>query len=387
MDGPGLLLDSTLRAIAPADPAAMAAARERQRHLTKPLGSLGVLEDVSVRLAGLARTCPPPMPDPAAVAVFAADHGVAVRGISVWPQEVTVQMVANYLAGGAAVNVFARQAGAHVAVVDVGVAHPVADPPPGGLVPLLRRRVRAGTADITALPAMTRAEAVNAVEVGIDIANGLVDDGFRCLVTAEMGIGNTTTSAALIAAFTGADPDAVTGRGGGLSQTRREHKVAVVRAALDRHHPDPADPIGVLATVGGLEQAALAGFVLGAAARRVPVILDGVIAGAAALSAAALAPDSIAACLPGHRSLEPGHTITMDHLGFSSPLVDLGLRLGEGTGALLALPLVQTACRVLREMATFDSASVSGRVESYARDVGPRPPAGQPEAQARSSLE
>ncbi|MDQ1289395.1 MAG: nicotinate-nucleotide--dimethylbenzimidazole phosphoribosyltransferase [Actinomycetota bacterium] len=377
-DVPGRLLARTLAAIGPADPQATKAARLRQRHLTKPLGSLGVLEDLSVQLAGLAGSCPPPVPEPAAVAVFAADHGVAVHGISVWPQEVTVQMVANYLAGGAAVNVFARQAGAHLTVVDVGIAGPVADPPPGCPVPLLRRRVRPGTADLTTGPAMTRDEAVRSVETGITVAHELVDAGFRCLLTAEMGIGNTTTSAVLIAAFTGAGADAVTGRGGGLSTERRRHKVAVVRAALDRHRrdqnrtdqnrPGPADPLGVLADVGGLEHGALAGLVLGAAERRVPVILDGVIAGAAALVAAALAPDSMAACVAGHRSAEPGHAITLEHLGLSHPLVDLGLRLGEGTGALLALPLVQTACRALREMATFDSGGVSVRDESLADD-------------------
>jgi len=360
------LLGRTLAAITPADPVAMAAARARQQALTKPLGSLGELEHLSVRLAGLAGRCPPPMPDPAVVAVFAADHGVAARGISVWPQEVTVQMVANYLAGGAGVNVFARQVGARVVVVDVGIAVPVADPPAGGSVPLLRRRVRPGTGDITTGPAMTREEALRAVEVGIEVGNDLVDAGYRCLITAEMGIGNTTTSAALIAALTGADPDVVTGRGGGLAAARREHKVAVVRAALERHRPDPGDPVGVLAAVGGLEQAALAGFVLAAAARRVPVILDGVIAGASALAAVALAPDAVVACVPGHRSVEPGHAVAMRHLGFDRPLIDLGLRLGEGTGALLALPVLQTACRVLHEMATFDSAAVSHRVERLA---------------------
>ena len=362
------LLGRTLAAVAPADPAAMAAARARQQALTKPSGSLGELEHLSVRLAGLAGTCPPPMPDPAVVAVFAADHGVAARGISVWPQEVTGQMVANYLAGGAGVNVFARQVGAKVVVVDVGIAGPVADPPAaGGSVPLLRRRVRPGTGDITTGPAMTREEALRAVEVGIEVGDDLVDAGYRCLITAEMGIGNTTTSAALIAALTGADPDVVTGRGGGLAAARREHKVAVVRAALERHRPDPGDPVGVLAAVGGLEQAALAGFVLAAAARRVPVILDGVIAGASALAAVALAPDAVVACVPGHRSVEPGHAVAMRHLGFDRPLIDLGLRLGEGTGALLALPVLQTACRVLHEMATFDDAAVSHRVESLAR--------------------
>ncbi|MCF3136553.1 nicotinate-nucleotide--dimethylbenzimidazole phosphoribosyltransferase [Streptomyces olivochromogenes] len=355
----GLRLERTLAAIAPADSVAAASARDRQNHLTKPPGSLGLLEDVSVQLAGLAGSCPPPMPEPAAVAVFAADHGVHAQGVSVWPQEVTTQMVANFLASGAAVNALAAQTGARVVVVDVGVATPVpaSDTTPGML---LRRRVRAGTADMTRAPAMTRQEAVQAIEVGIGVAAELVDNGSRCLLTGDMGIANTTASAALIAAFTGADPDDVTGHGAGVDDATRRHKVGVVREALELHRPDPHDPVGAVAAVGGLEHAAIAGFVLGAAAHRVPVILDGVIASSAALVAAGLSPDALAACVAGHRSVEPGHTIALRHLGLY-PLVDLGLRLGEGTGALLALPLVQAAVRALRDMATFDSAEVSDK--------------------------
>ncbi|MFF4546575.1 nicotinate-nucleotide--dimethylbenzimidazole phosphoribosyltransferase [Streptomyces sp. NPDC001406] len=355
----GLLLERTLAAITPADSGARTAARDRQNHLTKPPGSLGLLEDVSVQLAGLAGSCPPPMPEPAAVAVFAADHGVHAQGVSVWPQEVTTQMVANFLASGAAVNALAAQTGARVVVVDVGVATPVpaSDTTPGML---LRRRVRAGTADMTRAPAMTRQEAIHAIEVGIAVAAELVDDGCRCLLTGDMGIANTTASAALIAAFTGADPEDVTGHGAGIDDTARRHKVGVVRRALELHRPDPQDPVGAVAAVGGLEHAAIAGFVLGAAVHRVPVILDGVIASSAALVAAALSPDALAACVAGHRSVEPGHTIALRHLGLH-PLVDLGLRLGEGTGAVLALPLVQAGVRALRDMATFDSAEVSNK--------------------------
>ncbi|MFE9771865.1 nicotinate-nucleotide--dimethylbenzimidazole phosphoribosyltransferase [Streptomyces sp. NPDC005931] len=353
----GRLLETTLAAIAPADPGALAAARHRQTRLTKPPGSLGLLEDVSVRLAGLAGTCPPPLPEPAAVAVFAADHGVHAQGVSVWPQEVTAQMVANFLASGAAVNVLAAQTGARVVVVDVGVATPVPDldAAPGRLI---RQRIRSGTADMTRVPAMTHEEAVRAVEAGIEVAGALVDDGCRCLLTGDMGIGNTTASAALIAAFTGADPERVTGHGAGTDEAGRRHKVAVVRRALGLHRPDRRDPLGVVAAVGGLEHAAIAGFVLGAAARRVPVILDGVIASSAALVALALSPDALAACVAGHRSVEPGHTVALDHMGLR-PLVDLELRLGEGTGAVLALPLVQAAARTLRDMATFDTAGVT----------------------------
>lgn len=357
--GVGLRLKRTLASVSPADAQACAAARDRQSHLTKPPGSLGVLEELSVQLAGVAGSCPPPIPEPAAVAVFAADHGVHAQGVSVWPQEVTAQMVANFLASGAAVNALAAQTGARVVVVDVGVATPL---PTGDAAPgrLMRCRVRNGTEDMTRGPAMSREEAMRAIEAGIGVAEQLVDDGCRCLLTGDMGIANTTASAALIAVFTGTDPDEVTGYGAGIDETARQHKARVVRTALELHRPEPHDPVGVVAAVGGLEHAAIAGFVLGAAARGVPVILDGVIASSSALVAAALSPDAVAACVAGHRSVEPGHTIALQHLGLR-PLVDLGLRLGEGTGALLALPLVQAAARTLRDMATFDSAGVSDK--------------------------
>ena len=349
------MLADVVAAITPPDAAAMAAARERQDKMTKPRGSLGELEDVSVRLAGLAGTCPPPLPEPACVAVFAADHGVHAQGVSPWPQEVTAQMVANFLAGGAVINAFAAQAGAEVTVVDIGVAADL-DPVPG----LLPRKIGHGTADFTAGPAMTRDQAVAAITAGAEVARDLVAAGNRCLVTGDMGIANTTASAALICSFTGADPARATGHGTGVDAATYAKKIDIVCRGLERHQPDPGDPVGVLAAFGGFEHAALAGFILGGAALRVPVILDGVIAGAAALAAAALAPDAVAACFAGHRSVEPGHTIALDHLGLR-PLVDLGLRLGEGTGAVLALPLVQSAARALRDVATFDSAGVADK--------------------------
>jgi nicotinate-nucleotide--dimethylbenzimidazole phosphoribosyltransferase len=354
-EGPVDMLADVIAAIAPPDAAAMAAARERQDKMTKPRGSLGELEDVSVRLAGLAGTCPPPLPEPACVAVFAADHGVHAQGVSPWPQEVTAQMVANFLAGGAVINAFAAQVGAEVTVVDIGVAADL-DPVPG----LLPRKIGPGTADFTAGPAMTRDQAVAAITAGAEVARDLVAAGNRCLVTGDMGIANTTASAALICSFTGADPAEATGHGTGVDAATYAKKIDIVCRGLARHQPDPADPVGVLAAFGGFEHAALAGFILGGAALRVPVILDGVIAGAAALAAAALAPDAVAACLAGHRSVEPGHTIALNHLGLR-PLVDLGLRLGEGTGAVLALPLVQSAARALRDVATFDSAGVADK--------------------------
>ena len=347
------LLDEVRAGIRPLDAEAMAAARQRQAIMTKPAGSLGQLEDVSVQLAGLAGSCPPPLPEPAAVAIFAADHGVHAQGVTPWPQEVTAQMVANFLDGGAVVNAFAAQAGAEVVVVDVGVNAGLSQMP--GLLP---RKIGPGTADFTTGPAMTRDQAVAAIGVGIEVARDLVVAGNRCLLTGDMGIANTTASAALIAAFTGQDPASVTGLGTGVDSATLARKVEVVRVGLALHRPDPADPVGVLAAVGGYEHAALAGFIIAAAALRVPVILDGVIAGAAALAACTLAPDAVGCLLAGHRSVEPGHTVSLEHLGLH-PLVDLELRLGEGTGALLALPIVQSACRALREVATFDSAGVT----------------------------
>ncbi|GIE81552.1 hypothetical protein Aph02nite_75020 [Actinoplanes philippinensis] len=348
-----MTLETTLAAIRPADGEAMTAARDLQARLTKPAGSLGALEELSVRLAGLAGVCPPPLPEPATVAVFAGDHGVHAQRVSPWPQEVTAQMVANFVAGGAVVNAFARQTGADVMVVDVGVAIPLHGGPN-----LLDANVRRGTRDMTVGPALTREEALAAVEVGIRVAETLVEQGAKALLTGDMGIANTTPAAALIAAFTGVSAGVVTGRGTGIDDETLAHKVAVVTAALDRHSPDPADPLGVLATVGGLEHAALTGFILGAAACRVPVIVDGVIAASAAVTAAAFAPDAVAAMVAGHRSVEPGAGIALAHLGLE-PLLDLGMRLGEGSGAVLALPVVQAAVRVLHEVATFDSAGVS----------------------------
>ncbi|WP_328349103.1 nicotinate-nucleotide--dimethylbenzimidazole phosphoribosyltransferase [Micromonospora sp. NBC_00421] len=368
------MLETTIAAIGPLDGSAMTAARDLQARLTKPAGSLGALEELSVRLAGLAGACPPPLPEPAAVAIFAGDHGVHAQRVTPWPQEVTAQMIGNFLAGGAVVNAFARQAGASVTVVDVGVATPLSFPPeatagtagPAGgptgavLAPprLVDANVRRGTRDMTVTAALTRDEARAAIEVGIRVADELVDAGAGVLLTGDMGIANTTPSAALIAAFTGVDPGEATGRGTGVDDETYRRKVGVVRAALERHRPDPADPLGVLAAVGGLEHAALAGLILGAAARRVPVLLDGVIAVSAALVAAALAPDAVGAMIAGHRSAEPGASVALRHLGLD-PLVDLGLRLGEGTGALLALPVVTGAVRVLHEVATFDAAGVS----------------------------
>ncbi|MEU7870978.1 nicotinate-nucleotide--dimethylbenzimidazole phosphoribosyltransferase [Dactylosporangium sp. NPDC049140] len=345
------MLNETIAAIRPLDDEAIAAARALQGRLTKPMGSLGALETLAVRLAGLAGTCPPPIPEPAALAIFAGDHGVHDQGVTPWPQEVTAQMVANFLAGGAVVNAFARQAGVAVTVVDVGVKATL-DPAEG----LLDRKIRASTRDLSVEPAMTRDEAVRAIEAGMRVAEDLVAGGARALLTGDMGIANTTPSAALIAAFTHADPAAVTGLGTGIDSETHARKVAVVTSAVVGLHAE--DPLDVLAAVGGLEHAALAGYILKAAELRVPVVLDGVIAASAALAAHALAPAATVAMVAGHRSAEPGATVALGYLELE-PLVDLGLRLGEGTGAVLALPIVASAVRVLHEVATFDSAGVA----------------------------
>jgi nicotinate-nucleotide--dimethylbenzimidazole phosphoribosyltransferase len=340
--------------VTPPDTAAIAAATERQDRLTKPPGSLGQLEALGTRLAGISGVCPPPVPQPVAVAVFAADHGVVASGVTPWPQAVTTQMVANFAHGGAAINVIARQVGATVHVVDVGVASDTSQ-----FAGVRVHKVRAGTADLSRGAAMSVADARAALDVGAMVATELVDAGNRLLVTGEMGIGNTTASAALIAAFTGRGAMAVTGRGTGIDDVMLAHKQAIVADAVSRTEGF-LDPISVLSEIGGLEIAALAGFIVGGAAKGVPVVVDGVITGAALLLAEALVPGVTDRVIAGHRSTEPGASVVLEHLGLS-PVLDLDLRLGEGTGACLAVPVVQAAARILNEMATFDEAAVSER--------------------------
>jgi nicotinate-nucleotide--dimethylbenzimidazole phosphoribosyltransferase len=346
--------DDAAAAVGKPDDGAARAAAEHHDRLTKPRGSLGKIETIGVRLAGIAAASPPPIPAPAAVAVFAGDHGVLDEGVTPWPQDVTAQMVDNFLAGGAAINVLARQTGARVVVVDVGVATEL-DAAPG----LERRKVRAGTGNLAREPAMTVAEARQALDVGADTAANLVGEGAACLVTGDMGIGNTTPSAALVAAFSGRGAEEVTGRGTGIDDQTLARKVAAVDAALART-PRREDPLAVLASLGGLEIAALTGFIVGGAAARVPVVVDGVIAGAALLTAAQLLPAAVHFCFAGHRSTEPAARVILGTLGLE-PILDLELRLGEGTGACLALPVLEVAARVLGEMATFDAAGVTDK--------------------------
>jgi nicotinate-nucleotide--dimethylbenzimidazole phosphoribosyltransferase len=348
-------ISAAVALVSPVDEDAAQAADERQLNLTKPPGSLGQLESIGARLAAITGEVPPPVPEPAALGVFAGDHGVVDAGVTPWPREVTAQMIANVATGGAAVSVLARQAGLRVNVVDVGVATPY----PDGLG-IVAANVAAGTANLADGPAMTVDQALAALDVGVRQAVELVSSGARLLATGDMGIGNTTPSAALTALETGNDAATVTGRGTGIDDPTLALKVGVVDGAIARARvAGHTSGVDALVEVGGLEHAAIAGFVLGGAACGVPVVVDGVIATSALLVARSLSPEAVDHVIAGHRSAEPGASVGLDHLGLE-PVVDLGLRLGEGTGAVLAVPIVQAAARLLGEMATFDSAGVSG---------------------------
>lgn len=341
-------------AVLPVDSEAARSARARQDQLTKPPGSLGRLEDLGVQLSAISATVPPPVPQQVTIGVFAADHGVVEEGVSAWPQEVTGQMVANFAAGGAAINVLARQIGAQIVVVDVGVATEL--PLNDGV---LERRVRSGTRNLAQTAAMTSDELTAALNVGAAVAGDAVTGGAQMLVTGEMGIGNTTAATALIAALTGTDPTELVGPGAGADAAAIARKADAIRRGIARLDPD-ANPLTVLAEVGGLEIAALVGFITAGAAARVPVVLDGVIATSAGLVAAQHTPDLLGYLIAGHRSTEPAATAALTALGLD-PVVDLKLRLGEGSGAALAVPVIQAAAHILDEMATFDSAGVTSK--------------------------
>ncbi|HEX4250078.1 MAG TPA: nicotinate-nucleotide--dimethylbenzimidazole phosphoribosyltransferase [Pseudonocardia sp.] len=334
----------------------------RHAQLTKPAGSLGRLEQVGVWLAACQGHCPPrPLARPRVV-VFAGDHGVARHGVSAYPPEVTGQMVANFLAGGAAVNVLAAVAGATVRVADLAVDSPD-DSPADSAGPALpaqvtRHKVRRSSGRIDVEDALTQDEVEAAIAAGRAIADEEVDSGADLLIAGDMGIGNTTPAAVLVAALTGAEPVAVVGRGTGVDDAGWMRKAAAIRDALRRGRPVRREPVALLRTVAGADLAAMAGFLAQAAVRRTPVLLDGMVVGAAALVADELAPGARAWWLAGHRSVEPAHTLLLEHLGLE-PLLDLGMRLGEGSGAVAALPLVLMAGRVLAEMATFADAGVS----------------------------
>jgi nicotinate-nucleotide--dimethylbenzimidazole phosphoribosyltransferase len=348
------LLEGTVAAIGSLAAQAMAAARERQGMLTKPPGSLGRLEELAIWLAGVTGEPVPRPLERRAVVVMAGDHGVTRQGVSAYPSAVTAQMVRNFAAGGAAINALAQGVGARVVVADLGVAADLSD------VPDLRHHAIApGTRDMARGPAMDRDQARRALERGVTILEEEAARGLDVVCSGEMGIGNSTAAAAIAAVITGAAPEAVTGRGTGLSDAGLRHKAQVVAHALRLNGPDPTDGLDVLAKVGGFEIGGLAGLMLGAAARRIPVVLDGYIAGAAALVAATICPAVRDFLVAGHRSAEPGHAIVLAHLRLR-PLLDLGLRLGEGTGAVLALPILDAALAMHSSMATFASAGVAG---------------------------
>ncbi|CAN5211177.1 MAG: nicotinate-nucleotide--dimethylbenzimidazole phosphoribosyltransferase [Rubrobacteraceae bacterium] len=335
--------------IPPFDENAAEEARRRHLGLTKPPFSLGRLEELGARLAGMAGECPPPTPESPAVVVCAGDHGVLERGVSPWSQAVTAAMVSNFCTGRAAVNAIAKTVEARVSVLDVGVDSELERHP------LLRAaKVRRRTGDLSRGPAMSREEAARAVMAGAGLAKELVESGgVDLLVTGDMGIGNTTPAACLISAFTGSPPDETTGRGTGIDDETLKLKVNIVEEALALHAPDAEDPLGVLAAIGGLEHAAIVGVILAGAVYGVPVVLDGVVSNSAALVARALASNSAEYIIAGHRSAEPGARIVLEYLELE-PFLDLEMRLGEGTGGLLAVPLVQAAARTLTEMATLE---------------------------------
>ncbi len=347
------LIEQIISNIKPLDKVAMAAVRARQDSLTKPQGSLGRLEELSIQIAGIQRKAIPQIENKAII-TMAGDHGVVAEKVGNWPQKVTAQMVQNFLVGGAGINVLSRQIGARVIVVDMGIAADIQDSK------LLSRKVARGTQNITVGPAMTLPQAEKAIETGIEIVTVEIEAGLDVVGTGDMGIGNTTPSAAICAVFRGCPPAEVTGRGTGIDDIQLIHKISVIERALAVNKPDSSKPVEVLAKVGGFEIGGLVGVMLGAASRNVPVFIDGFISGAAAMIAAVLAPRVKDYLIAAHVSAERGHRLMLQHLGLA-PLVDLEMRLGEGTGAALGIFLAESACRILSEMATFGEAGISGK--------------------------
>ena len=348
-------LDEIVSSIGAVDVDSANAARSRIDSLTKPVGSLGVLEDVAVRLAGIQGTERPAV-DEKSVIVMAADHGVAKHGVSAYPSEVTVQMISNFLAGGAAINVLARQAGARISVVDMGVASELPDHPN-----LIRRNIAAGTNDFTTGPAMTRREANQAVLAGAEIAMNESESGASLIVAGDMGIGNTTSATAIICGIARLPASRIVGPGTGLDEAAIRRKAVIIDDALRDLEVVPTDAFDVVSKVGGFEIAGIAGLFLGAAATRTAIVADGLISTAGALVANTLAPAAAAFMFAGHRSSEPAQAVALERMELR-PLLDLEMRLGEGTGAALATVILEAACRICSEMATFEEARVSKRL-------------------------
>jgi len=351
-----MILEEAIERIKPIDKTMHAVAQNRLDNLTKPQGSLGRLEEFARELVGIYHDQMPQIPKKA-VFTFAADHGVAEEGVSAFPQEVTQQMVLNFIRGGAGINVLARHAGADVIVVDIGVK---ADFEP--MEGLEIRKVLYGTKNMTKGPAMSRQEAVKCIEVGISLATEYAKKGYRMFGTGEMGIANTTPSSAICAVITGKAVEEVTGRGTGIGDEALKHKIQVIKKAIETNSPDPDDPIDVLAKVGGPEIGGIAGLCLGAAAEGLPVVVDGFISTAGALIAYKLAPAVREYMFFAHLSQEIGHRAMIQYMQ-ARPILDLDLRLGEGTGAALAMTLLDAALKIYREMATFQQAGVSEKAE------------------------
>lgn len=331
------------------------AAWQRQSILTKPARSLGRLEDIACQIAGIQRTDTPRIENKWVI-VAAADHGVVDEGVSAYPQAVTAQMVANFLAGGAAVSALARQAGAQVKIIDAGVSNSI----PGDTSQLVDLKLANGTRNFALGPAMPRAHAVEILNRGVKLAAKLSQEGADLIAVGEMGIGNTTAASAITAVMLGESPKTVTGHGTGIDEVTRLKKAYVVSRAISVNRPGADDPVGVLAGVGGYEIGLLAGVILGAAQAKTIVVLDGFISTSAALLAAAVAPVAKQYMIASHKSVEPGHILALEHLGLN-PAVDLDMRLGEASGAVLCIPIIESAVRLHNEMATFEEAAVSGQ--------------------------
>ena len=346
-------LQELITKIQPLDEVAMQAARLRQDDLTKPRGSLGQLEDLSVQIAGITGEVRPKI-EQKVVTTMAGDHGVVAEGVSAYPSEVTPQMVMNFVFGGAAINVLAKHIGARVTIVDMGVASKIDHPD------VLNRKIALGTKNIAKGPAMTREQAVQALVAGAQVVKHELERGLDILATGDMGIGNTTPSAAIAAAITGRSPTDIVGRGTGVDDQGLERKIAAVENALKVNQPDSKDGIDILAKVGGFEIGGLAGAILAAVAHRKPVVIDGFISTAAAMIAVSIAPTARDYLISAHRSQELGHQIMLEWLDLE-PMLDLQMRLGEGTGAVLAISLVEAACKILDEMATFSEAGVTDK--------------------------
>ncbi len=348
-------IEKIIDLIEPLDKDAMREAQKRQDLLTKPTGSLGFLEKLSIQIAGIKGDALTDQFENKVVITMAGDHGVTEEAVSAYPKEVTPQMVYNFLAGGAGINVLARHVGARVVIVDMGVA---ADFDPN--LDLVDKKIAEGTKNMAKGPAMTRDEAIQAINAGIEVFEAEFANGVDIVALGEMGIGNTTPSSAITSIITGKSLEEVTGRGTGLDDEELKQKIATIQQAISRNNPDRGDPIDVLSKVGGFEIGGIAGAMLAASSHRVPIVVDGFISGAGALIAAELAPQVKDYLIAGHTSVERGHRAILEYLDLR-PILDLDLRLGEGTGAALAFVVVEASCKILREMATFEDAGVSNR--------------------------